>query len=89
MLLIGIKIVLARKNDCKMVIWKERKHELDELQMGNDPLTVRALCECGILKYFRIPGMRVYVCLLEHMIRMWYPCQQHFVVGTHTLMINV
>ena len=27
----------------------------------NDPMTMRALRECGILKYFRVPGMRTYV----------------------------
>ena len=72
-----------------MVIWKERQHELDDLHVGNDPMTVTALHECGLLKFFRIPGMRAYVCLLEHMIHMWDPYQQHFVVGTLNLTIVV
>ena len=72
-----------------MVIWKERQHELDGLQAKNDPMTVRALHECGLLKFFRILGMRAYVHLLVHMIRIWDLYQQHFVVGTHDMMIDV
>ena len=72
-----------------MVIWKERKHKLDELQARNDLMTVRALRECGILKFSRLPGMRAYVHLLYDMIQMWYLDQQHFVVGTHVLTIDV
>ena len=52
-------------------------------------MTVRALRECVILKFFRIPGMWEYVHLLEHMIHMWDPNKQHFVVGIHTLTIDV
>ena len=72
-----------------MVIWKERQHELDDLQESNDPVTLRALHECGILKFFWIPGMRSYVWILEHMIRMWDSDQHDFVVGIHTLIIYV
>ena len=35
--------------------------------------------------YFRVPGMKAYVCLLEYIIDMWDPEYQHFVVGIHTL----
>ena len=52
-------------------------------------MIVRALHESGLLKLFRILGMREYVCLLEHMIHIWDPNQQHFVVGTHIMMIDV
>ena len=68
MLLIGVVIVLAGETDCKMVIWKEKQHELDDLQGGNDPMTMRDLHDFGLLKFFRLPGMREYVHLLEHMI---------------------
>ena len=72
-----------------MVIWKDIQHELDELQAGNDPMTMRALHECGLLKIFGIPRMRAYVHLLEHMIPIWDPDRQHFVNGTHTLTLDV
>ena len=44
-----------------MVIWKEREHDIDDLQEANNPITMRDLRECGILKYFRVPRMRAYM----------------------------
>ena len=87
--LMGIPFVFGRKLTLIMVIWKEREHELNELQEANDLMNVRALKECGLLKYFRVPEMRAYVRLLEYLIHMWDPDQQHFWVGTHTLTIDV
>ena len=52
----------------KMVIWKEREHDLDDTQVKNDPMIMRALRECRLLKYFRVLGMRPYVWLLEYLI---------------------
>ena len=72
-----------------MVIQKEFEHEMDDSKETNDPMTIRALRECGILKYFRVSGMRPHVCLMDHLIRMWNPNQQHFQVGTHILTIDV
>ena len=73
----------------KMVIWKEHEHELDEAKVPNDPMTMRALRECGLLKYFKVSGMRSHVRLLDHLIWMWDQDQQHLQVGTHVLIINV
>ena len=73
----------------KMVIWKEREHELHDTQATNDPINVRDLRECELLKYFRIPGMRAYVLLSEYLIQMWDPNQQHFQVSTHIFTIDV
>ena len=72
-----------------MVISKECENEIDDVQVANDPTTMRDVRECGLLKYFRVPGMKAYVCFLEHIIHMWDPDQQHFVVGTHTLSIDI
>ena len=33
--------------------------------------------------------MKAYIHLLEYIIDMWDPDQQHFVVGTHTLTIDI
>ena len=71
-----------------MVIWKEREHEIDDVQAAKDPVTVRHVRECGLLKYFRVLGMKeIYVRLLEHIIQIWDHYQLKFVVGTHTLSI--
>ena len=73
----------------KMVIWKEHEHKLDDDQAANDPMTVRVLRECGLLKYFTVSGITDHVRLLDHLIRMWDSYQQHFQVGTHILTIDV
>ena len=72
-----------------MVIWKEREHEVLDYQAVSNPTTVEALLNCGFLKYFRVPGMKAYVRLLEYIIGMWDFDQQHFVVGIHTLPIEI
>ena len=41
--LVGIPFVFGRKSTLKMVIWKEREHDLDDIQVANDPMIVRAL----------------------------------------------
>jgi hypothetical protein len=48
-----------------MLEWQEREHEEDNTNTENHPLTIAALRNCGLLKYFRIPGMRAQVRLLE------------------------
>jgi hypothetical protein len=55
----------------------------------NHPPTIAALRNCGLLKYFRIPGMRAQVRLLEYLVRMWDPDQQVFHVGVHTLSLDI
>ena len=72
-----------------MVIWKEKEHEVQDFQAVNDPATVEDLLNCGLLKYFRVPGMKSYVHLLEYITGMWDLDQQHFVVGIHTLPIEI
>ena len=59
----------------RIVIWKEREHELDDIRGGNDTGTVAALHGCGLLKFFNVPSMRSHVRLLEYILRMWNPEQ--------------
>lgn len=33
-------------------IWREREHEEQDLNVGNDPATIQALKNCGLLKLF-------------------------------------
>ena len=72
-----------------MVIWKERQHTIDDFQAINDPPTMEGLRDYGLIKYFRVPKMKAYICLLEYIIDMWDPDQQHFMVGAHTLSIEI
>ena len=64
-------------------------HEVPNNQVANDPTTIKALRNCGLLKYFRIPGMKAHVLLLDYIIDMWDPDQENFVVGVHILPIEV
>jgi hypothetical protein len=69
--------------------WRERENEEDNTNAENHPPTIVALRDCGLLKYFRIPSMRIQVRLLEYLVRMWDPDQQVFNVGAHTLTIDI
>ena len=83
-------MAVVQVNSHTMVLeWREREHEDDNAATENHPQTIAALRDCGLLKYFRIPGMRAQVRLLEHLVRMWDPDQQVFNVGAHTLMIDI
>jgi hypothetical protein len=83
-------MIVMQVNSHTMVLeWREREHEEDNAAAENNPQTLAALRDCGLLKYFRIPGMRAQVRLLEHLVRMWDPDQQCFNVGAHTLTIDI
>jgi hypothetical protein len=69
--------------------WREREHKDDNATTENHPQTIVSLRDCGLLKYFCIPGMRAQVRLLEHLVWMWDPDQQVFNVGAHTLTIDI
>jgi hypothetical protein len=72
-----------------MLEWREREHEEDDAIVVNDLGIVVALQECGILKIFRIPGMRAQLRLLEYLVHMWDVDQQVFHVGVHTLTLDI
>jgi hypothetical protein len=42
----------------KMLEWREREHEEDDLMALNDPGTMNSLRQCGLLKFFKVQGMR-------------------------------
>jgi hypothetical protein len=69
--------------------WRKREHEEYNAIARNHPPTIAALRNCGLLKYFRIPGMRAKVRLLQYLVRMWDPDQQVFHVGVHTLSLDI
>jgi hypothetical protein len=69
--------------------WHEREHEEDDAISRNHLATIAALRNCGLLKFFRISGMRAQVRLLEYLVHMWDPDQQVFHVGVHTLSLDI
>ena len=55
----------------------------------NDPGTVRALRDCGMLKYFRLSGMRQQIELLEFLVRAWDPAIEAFHIKNQVVPITI
>jgi hypothetical protein len=62
-----------------MIEWKEREHELNDNAAMEDPRTLDVLKDCGLLK-FLCQSMRAQPLMLEQLIGMWDPDEQHFTV---------
>jgi hypothetical protein len=54
----------------RMLEWREREYEDEDYFFGNDPRIVNALRQCGLLKFFKIQGMRAQLRLLEYLVHM-------------------
>jgi hypothetical protein len=72
-----------------MLEWREREHEDDDFMALNDPGTVNALRQCGLLKKIKIQGMRAQLRLLEYLVHMWDVDQQVFHVGVHVISLDI
>jgi hypothetical protein len=83
-LLLPYKCLIA-----KMLEWRECEHEDDNSMALNDPGTINALRQCGLLKIFKIQGMRAQRRLLEYLVHMWDEEQQVFHVGVHVLSLDI
>ena len=71
-----------------MVIWKERQHDNDDAFTERNAGCIAALRDCELLKLFQTPRMVSHKRLLEHILWMWNPEQQHFEVGAHILIVE-
>ena len=60
----------------KMVVWKEHEHEMDDIRGENYQGIMNSLHEFGLLKFFKMPSMRMQRRLLEYILTMWNPEQQ-------------
>jgi hypothetical protein len=72
-----------------MLEWREREHEEDDSMALNDLGTINALRQCGLLKFFKIQGMRAQRRLLEYLVHMWDSEQQVFHMGVHVLTLDI
>jgi hypothetical protein len=72
-----------------MLEWRECEHEEDDIMALNDPRTVNSLWQCGLLKLFKVQGMRSQQRLLEYMVHMWDLEQQVFHIGVHVLYLDI
>jgi len=73
----------------KMLEWREREHEDEDYFARNDPGTINSLQQCGLLKFFKIQGMRAELRLLEYLVHMWDVDQHVFCGGTHIFEIDI
>jgi len=60
------------------ITWRECEHEEEDLIALHDPVTVNALRNCGLLKFFRISSMRQQINLLQYWLDAWDPTSQVF-----------
>ena len=72
-----------------MVIWKERTHDNEDAAAERNVGCIATLRDSGLLKLFWTPSMVSHKQLLEHILWMWNPEQQHFKVGGHILTVEV
>ena len=71
------------------ITWREREHEEQDIIAMNDQGTIRALRDCGLLKYFKLLGMRQQIELLEFLVRAWDPTKEAFHTKNQVLSITV
>ena len=62
------ELFLAGLLDQKMVILKEKKHDLDDSTTIGDAGCVGSLWGCGILNFFKTPSMISHPRFLEHIL---------------------
>jgi len=55
------------------VTWREHEHEEEDMLALHDPVTVNALRNCGLFKFFRISSMRQQINLLQYFLDAWDP----------------
>ena len=72
-----------------MLEWKEHEHEVNDQVVLGDRATIVSLRNCGLLKFFMCPRLRVQPLLLQWMVAMWELDSQQFLVGDQYLDIEV
>ena len=70
------------------VTWREREHEEKDMISLNDLGTVRALRDCGLLKYFKLSSMRQQIELLEFLVRAWHSAIEEFHIKNQVFSIT-
>ena len=71
------------------ITWREREHEEQDMIALNDPGIERALRDFGLLKYFKLSGMRQQIELLEFLVQAWDPVIEAFHIKNKVVPITV
>jgi hypothetical protein len=66
----------------KMLEWHKRENEEEHYFIENELGTFMDLKQCGLLKFFRIQGMRAQLRLLEYLVHMWDVNEHAFHMGS-------
>ena len=72
-----------------MIEWREREHEDVDRRILNNPPSMAVLRNCGLVKFFEVPGMRAQPALLEHIISLRDADLRVFRVGDETLTLEI
>jgi hypothetical protein len=67
------------------VQWREREHEAISELVAGDPNVMAVLMQCGLLKFFLCPFMRVQTRLLNSLIDYWHPDAEAFMLEGKSL----
>jgi hypothetical protein len=70
-----------------MLEWRESENELNDNPAMDDPLTLDALHNCGLLKFFLCQNMWAQPTILPTLVNMWDVERKHFVV--HNLLLTI
>ena len=71
------------------LMWREREHEEEDMIALHDPVTVSALRNCGLLKFFRISSMRAQIRLLQYLLDAWDPVNQVFQIRGKSIPLTI
>lgn len=72
-----------------MIEWRERENEDVDCRILNNPPSMAALRNCGLVKFFEVPSMRAQPALLQHIINLWDADMWVFRVGDETLALEI
>lgn len=88
--ILNLLLFLSEIHWSKMpVTWQERDHEEEDMLALHDPVTVNALRNCGVFKFFRISCMRQQINLLQYFLDAWDPTTQEFQIRGKSIPLTV
>jgi hypothetical protein len=67
------------------VHWREREHEDIDILVDEDPISIAALKQCGLWKFFQCPFMRAQPRLLNTLVDYWNPDAEAFMIEGQSL----
>ena len=72
-----------------VVTWRECENEEEDMLALHDPVTVNALRNCGLLKFFHISSMRQRINLLQYLLDAWDPTSQVFQIRGKSILLTI